>query len=171
MTNLIIAGGDRRTRSIELTHRLTITPGPRRLITIPCEPPATPPDDTTVIGVDDLDGALTLLDHTHGSGALAIESVDYWCLGPSASMPNPGNNPRIAAWNRRMVDAARKRARFRHEMQQFTEREPGISILLAATSMDNAVRLLGEYPMGVSAIGCERVDLDTGRTLQPGFAS
>lgn len=155
MTNLILTGGERRKRSIELVHRLDTMPGRHWLIAVPCGLPKHLPDGIDAIGLDDLDGALGLLDRIHGPGALAVESVDYWCLGASTPIPNPDNNPRVAAWNKAASDAARKRARFRHAMQGLADREPDLSILLTATTRENAVRLLGEYPMGVSAHGCE----------------
>lgn len=64
--------------------------------------------------------------------------------------------------------AARKRARFRHAMQALPD---GATIMMTASTLETAERLLGAFPMGVSRIGCERLDLDRRTAFRPGMAA
>lgn len=47
----------------------------------------------------------------------------------------------------------------------------GATIMMTASTLEAAERLLGAFSMGVSRIGCERVDLDRRLTLRPGMAA
>ena len=40
-----------------------------------------------------------------------------------------------------------------------------------ASTLETAERLLGAFPMGVSCIGCERLDLDRRTAFRPGMAA
>ena len=126
------------------------------------------PDGIHGIGLNDLDGALDAAGRVRSGDTLAVESVDYWAMGASEPIPNPDNNPNVARWNAMAVTAARKRARFRHAMQALPD---GVTVMMTASTLDSAARLLGAFPMGVSCIGCERVDLDRRLALRPGMAA
>lgn len=76
-------------------------------------------------------------------------------MGASEPIPNPDNNPNVARWNAMAAAAARKRARFRHAMQSLPD---GATIMMTASTLEAAERLLGAFPMGVSCISCERLD-------------
>ena len=168
MPNQIIAGGDRRERSKTLLERLEGHPGRKWLVAVPCGLPRELDASVRGVGINDLDGALDALARVRAGDALAVESVDYWCMGVSEPIPNPDNNPNVARWNARAAGAARKRARFRHAMQSLPD---GVAVLLTASSLGAAERLLGAYPMGVSYLGCERVDLDRRVAFRPGMAA
>lgn len=171
MANIIITGGTRRERSEKLTGLLGHGTGRHWLVAVPCGLPDPLPAGIRGVGHDDLHGALDAIGRIHGHDTLAVESVEYWCMGASEPIPNPGNEPRVAEWNRRAREAASARARFRHAMQTLGELEPDVTVILTASTADNARRLLGEYPMGVSYIACERRDLDNHRTIAPGLAA
>lgn len=165
MTNLIIAGGNRRERSQTLLGRLEGGTGRRWLVAVPCGLPHDMPDGIHGIGLNDLDGALDAVGRVRSGDTLAVESVDYWAMGASEPIPNPDNNPNVARWN---AAAARKRARFRHAMQALPD---GATIMMTASTLETAERLLGAFPMGVSRIGCERLDLDRRTAFRPGMAA
>ena len=40
-----------------------------------------------------------------------------------------------------------------------------------ASTLETVERLLGAFPMGVSYVGCERVDLDRHTAFHPGMAA
>ena len=126
------------------------------------------PDGIHGIGLNDLDGALDAVGRVRYGHTLAVESVDYWAMGASEPIPNPDNNPNVARWNAIAAAAARKRARFRHAMQSLPD---GATIMMTASTLAAAERLLGAFPMGVSRIGCERVDLERRLTLHPNMAA
>lgn len=168
MANLIIAGGNRRERSKTLLQRLEEGAGRRWLVAVPCGLLHDMPDGIHGIGLNDLDGALDAVARVQPGDTLAVESVDYWAMGASEPIPNPDNNPNVARWNAMAVTAARKRARFRHAMQALPD---GVAVMMTASTLEAAARLLGAFPMGVSCIGCERVDLDRRLTLRPGMAA
>lgn len=168
MANLIIAGGNRRERSKTLLRRLEGGAGRRWLVAVPCGLPHDMPDGIRGIGLNDLDGALDAVAHVRPGDTLAVESVDYWCMGVSEPIPNPENNPNVARWNAQAANAARKRARFRHAMQSLPG---GVAVMMTASTLEAAERLLGAFPMGVSCIGCERMDLDRRTALRPGMAA
>lgn len=168
MTNLIIAGGTRRERSQTLLGRLEGGTGRRWLVAVPCGLPHDMPDNIHGIGLNDLDGALDAVGRVRPGDTLAVESVDYWAMGASEPIPNPDNNPDVARWNAMAAAAARKRARFRHAMQSLPD---GATIMMTASTLETAERLLGAFPMGVSRIGCERLDLDRRIAFRPGMAA
>lgn len=168
MANLIIAGGNRRERSKTLLQRLEEGAGRRWLVAVPCGLPHDMPDGIHGIGLNDLDGALDAVARVQPGDTLAVESVDHWAMGVSEPIPNPENNLNVARWNARAADAARKRARFRHAMQALPD---GVAVMMTASTLEAAARLLGAFPMGVSCIGCERVDLDRRLALRPGMAA
>lgn len=168
MTNLIIAGENRRERSQTLLGRLEGGMGRRWLVAVPCGLPHGMPDGIHGIGLNDLDGALDVVGRVRPGDTLAVESVDYWAMGASEPIPNPDNNPNVARWNAMAAAAARKRARFRHAMQSLPD---GATIMMTASTLEAAERLLGAFPMGVSCISCERLDLDRRTALRPGMAA
>lgn len=168
MPNLIIAGGTRRERSKILLERLEGGVGRKWLVAVPCGLPNPLPQGVQGVGLNDLDGALDAAGRMRAGDALAVESVDYWAMGVSEPIPNPDNNPNVARWNAMAAAAARKRARFRHAMQTLPD---GVRVLLTASSLQAAERLLGAYPMGVSYLGCERVDLDARVAFRPGMTA
>lgn len=168
MANLIIAGGTRRERSKTLLQRLEGGMGRRWLVAVPCGLPHDMPDGIHGIGLNDLDGALDAVGRVRSGDALAVESVDYWTMGASEPIPNPDNNPDVARWNAMAATAARKRARFRHAMQALPD---GATIMMTASTLEAAERLLGSFPMGVSRIGCERLDLGRRIAFRPGMAA
>lgn len=105
--HLIIADGTRRERSNELVDRLNLARGERWHIAVPCGVgPGLDPAVRTV-GINDLDGALDALDRVADGATLAIEGVDYWCMGPAEPMGNPDNDPDLARWNAIMRRAER----------------------------------------------------------------
>lgn len=168
MTNLIIAGGTRRERSQTLLGQLEGGTGRRWFVAVPCGLPYDMPDGIHGIGLNDLDGALDAVGRVRPGDTLAVESVDYWAMGASEPIPNPDNNPNVARWNAMAAAAARKRARFRHAMQSLPD---GATIMMTASTLEAAERLLGAFPMGVSCIGCERLDLDRRTAFRPGMAA
>lgn len=137
MTNLIIAGGNRRERSRTLLQRLEGGAGRRWLVAVPCGLPHDMPDGIHGIGLNDLDGALDAAGRVRSGDTLAVESVDYWAMGASEPIPNPDNNPNVARWNAMAVTAARKRARFRHAMQALPD---GVTVMMTASTLDSAAR-------------------------------
>ena len=163
MTNLIIAGGTRRERSQTLLGRLKGGTGRRWLVAVPCGLPHDMPDGIHGIGLNDLDGALDAVGRVRPGDTLAVESVDYWAMGASEPIPNPDNNRNAMA-----ASAARKRARFRHAMQSLPD---GATIMMTASTLETAERLLGAFPMGVFYVGCERLDLDRCAAFHPGMAA
>lgn len=167
MTNLIIAGGTRRERSQTLLGRLEGGTGRCWLVAVPCGLPHDMPDGIHGIGLNDLDGALDAVGRVRPGDTLAVESVDYWAMGASEPIPNPDNNPNVARWNAMAAAAARKRARFRHSMQSLPD---GATIMMTASTLETAERLLGAFPMGVSCISCERLDLDRRTAFRSGMA-
>lgn len=106
MTNLIIAGGNRRERSRTLLQRLEGGAGRRWLVAVPCGLPHDMPDGIHGIGPNDLDGALDVVGRVRSGDTLAVESVDYWAIGASEPIPNPDNNPDVARWNAMAATAA-----------------------------------------------------------------
>ena len=47
----------------------------------------------------------------------------------------------------------------------------GTTIMMTASTLEAAERLLGAFPMGVSCISCERLDLDRRTAFRPGMAA
>ena len=47
----------------------------------------------------------------------------------------------------------------------------GVAVMMTASTLEAAARLLGAFPMGVSCIGCERLDLDRRIAFRPGMAA
>ena len=166
--HLIIADGTRRERSNELVDRLNLARGERWHIAVPCGVgPGLDPAVRTA-GINDLDGALDALDHVADGATLAIEGVDYWCMGPAEPMENPDNNPDLARWNAIMRRSTHVRVRFRMKLAGLLEREPSTRLMLTASSLDAAQRLLGQYPLGFPFVACRRVDLSKGVEYAPG---
>lgn len=166
--NLIIADGMRRERSNELVRRINLAQGERWYVAVPCG--VGPGLDPAVhaVGINDLDGALDALDRVTDGATLAIEGVDYWCMGPAEPMGNPDNEPGVAHWNALMRRSTHARVRFRMKLAGLLEREPATRLMLTASSLDAAERLLGQYPLGFSFVACRRVDLSKGLEYAPG---
>lgn len=98
------------------------------------------PDGIRFAGRDDLDGALAAVDAQ--PARIAVDGMEYWLRGLDEPIANPRNNPRVAAWNEAMRDAAHRRALFR---------------------TPDADTLLGRWPCGVTPTRCDRIELERPR--------
>ena len=89
-------------------------------------------------------------------------------MGPAEPMGNPDKNPDLARWNAIMRRSTHARVRFRMKLAGLLEREPSTRLMPAASSLDAAQRLLGQYPLGFPFVACRRVDLSKGVEYAPG---
>lgn len=169
--HLIIAAGSRRARSAELVNRVNLMRGERWHIAVPCGVSLGLDRAVHTVGLNDLDGALAVLDRAEDGVTLAIEGVDYWCMGDVEPLANPQGNPNLTRWNTLMRRSALSRARFRDGLAGLLEREPSTRVLLTASSLETARRLLDERPLGVSFDACRRVDLAMGVEYAPAHGS
>lgn len=112
------------------------------------------PDTIRQAGRDDLDHALELLDTP--PARIAIDGMEYWLRGPDEPIANPHNNPRVAAWNAAMRQAAHTRALFRDRLRHATEHDTRLILLFRTPNVDT---LLGRWPCGVTPTRCDRIEL------------
>lgn len=89
-------------------------------------------------------------------------------MGSAEPMRNLDNNPDLARWNVIMRRSTHACVRFRMKPAGLLEREPSTRLMPAASSLDAAERLLGQYPLGFPFVACRRVDLSKGVEYAPG---
>ena len=89
-------------------------------------------------------------------------------MGSAEPMGNLDNNPDLARWNAIMRRSTPASVRFRMKPAGLLEREPSTHLMPAASSLDAAERLLGQYPLGFPFVACRRVDLSKGVEYAPG---
>lgn len=116
------------------------------------------PDGIRFAGRDDLDGALAAVDAQ--PARIAVDGMEYWLRGLDEPIANPRNNPRVAAWNEAMRDAAHRRALFRDRLRRASEQGARLILLFRTPDADT---LLGRWPCGVTPTRCDRIELERPR--------
>lgn len=117
---------------------------------------ATPGNKVRIIGRNNLDGAIRLLENPDPPRILCVDGMEYWLRGPDEPIANPRNNPRIAVWNADMTRAAHKRAVFRDRLRWAAQHGTRLILLFRTPNADT---LLGRWPYCVTPTRCERIEI------------